>query len=72
MILVESSLPPEAAAKYYGDGAVGANSVLSTALASPSRSSAATMGIAFQSSLLTTPEDGVTIWIVRINWDHNL
>lgn len=64
VILVESALPPESAAKYYGDGGVGANSVLSSALASPKRNSAAVVGIAIQSGLLTTPDDGFPAWIV--------
>lgn len=64
VILAESSLGPVQAARYYADGGVGANSVLSAALTSPGRKSAADLGLAFYGALLSAPQDAAPTWIV--------
>lgn len=64
VILVESSLPPDVAAKYYADGTVGANSVLSKALTDPSRKSTAELGTVFYAAIFNAPLDLAPTWIV--------
>ncbi|XP_047041938.1 maltase A1-like [Helicoverpa zea] len=61
LILVESSLKPEQAARYYGDGGVGANSIISKALTYPSRSTNE-MVVGFIASVVTTPMDVMPTW----------
>uniref|UniRef100_A0A2A4K7L6 alpha-glucosidase n=1 Tax=Heliothis virescens TaxID=7102 RepID=A0A2A4K7L6_HELVI len=61
VILVESSLKPEVAARYYGDGGVGANSIISRALTYPSRSTSE-MVLGFLASMVTTPLDVLPTW----------
>ncbi|XP_075992835.1 maltase 1-like [Anticarsia gemmatalis] len=62
VILVESSLNPLEAARYYGDGGIGANSVLSSALTTPNRSTPE-MVLGFHASLLTAPLDAAPTWM---------
>ncbi|XP_053607296.1 maltase A3-like isoform X2 [Plodia interpunctella] len=61
-ILVESALKPEIAARYYSAGGVGANSILSSALTSSSRPSAAELGLAIHEVLLNTPSYAAPTW----------
>ncbi|KAJ8726011.1 hypothetical protein PYW07_000709 [Mythimna separata] len=61
VILVDSSLRPEQAAMYYGDGGVGANSILSRALTLPSRCTSE-MVLGFHASILTSPVEAAT-WV---------
>ncbi|XP_072937337.1 maltase A3-like [Epargyreus clarus] len=63
VILVESSLEPAAAARYYGDGGVGANTVISYALTAPVRTSAPELALALHSALLYTPQDMAPAWL---------
>lgn len=61
---MDSSLRPEVAAMYYGDGGVGANSVLSKALTYPSRSTSE-MVLGFHASILSATTD-VSTWVVSL------
>ncbi|KAG6453001.1 maltase 1 [Manduca sexta] len=63
VILVESSLHPETAIMYYGENGAGANSIISTALAMPTRPSAASLGIAAHAAMLIAPPDALPTWI---------
>lgn len=60
---MESSLKPEQSAMYYGDGGVGANSIISKALTTPTRSTSE-MVLGIQASLLTSPLDVQPTWAV--------
>ncbi|CAH2988411.1 unnamed protein product [Chilo suppressalis] len=62
VILVESSLDVEAAAKYYANGRIGANSVLSTALTSPSKQTSPQLALSILASLLYAPQDLLPSW----------
>lgn len=66
VIIAESSLDVETAARYYGDGGVGASSIVSEALTSTSRKTAAELGLGFHAALLTAPEGAAPVWSVRI------
>lgn len=66
MILVDSSLEPEQAARYYADGGAGANNIINSVLTSSTRMSAAELGTAFYGTLLNTPEDGAPAWAVCV------
>ncbi|XP_063839064.1 maltase A3-like [Ostrinia nubilalis] len=63
VILVESSLDSHAASGYYADGGVGANSVLSAALAQPDGLTAPDAALAFYGALLHAPQDATPTWI---------
>ncbi|CAH2105122.1 unnamed protein product [Euphydryas editha] len=63
LILVESSLGAEASSKYYGEGGVGANSVISYDLASPAKRPAASLALAVHASLLYPPQDMTPTWL---------
>ncbi|XP_028158904.1 maltase A1-like [Ostrinia furnacalis] len=63
VILVESSLDSHAASGYYADGGVGANSVLSAALAQPDGLTAPDAALAFYGALLHAPQDTTPTWI---------
>ncbi|XP_059058984.1 maltase A3-like [Achroia grisella] len=62
-ILADSSLSPGLAAKYYSSGGVGANSILSRSLTSPSRSSTPEVALAIYADLLNAPDDMTPTWI---------
>ncbi|XP_031763767.2 neutral and basic amino acid transport protein rBAT-like [Galleria mellonella] len=66
VILADSSLSPELAAKYYSNSGVGANSVLSRSLTSPVRSNAPEIALAIYADLLYAPDDMAPTWITSI------
>ncbi|CAG9121804.1 unnamed protein product [Plutella xylostella] len=72
VILVESSQSPEISARYYADGGVGANSVLSTAMTAAARTSAADMALAMYAGILNAPVDGVPTWMTSYTNESRL
>ncbi|XP_046961160.1 maltase A3-like [Vanessa cardui] len=63
VILVESSLGAETSAKYYGEGGLGANSVISYDFASPAKRPAASLALALHATLLFPPQDMIPTWL---------
>lgn len=61
---MDSSLKPDIAAKYYEEGGVAANTVISRALTQASKPSATDLAVAIYTALLTTPEESAAAWTV--------
>ncbi|CAG9784742.1 unnamed protein product [Diatraea saccharalis] len=72
VILVESSLDAENASKYYGDGGVGANSVLSTALTFPTKQSSPGLALSIHATLLYTPRDSFPTWTTSMPYESRI
>lgn len=66
VILAETSLSPEQTARYYSEGGLGANSVISNAFTSPSRRSGPELALDFYGAILFAPQDMTPTWVVRI------
>ncbi|CAH2269369.1 jg14074 [Pararge aegeria aegeria] len=66
VILVETSLGAEIGAKYYGGGSSGANSVISYALAAPTRRSSPNLALDLHAAMLYPPQDTAPTWTTSI------
>lgn len=66
VILAETSLSLEQTARYFSDGGLGANSVISNAFTSPSRRSAPELALDFYGAMLSAPQDMAPTWVVCI------
>ncbi|KAL4705284.1 hypothetical protein ACJJTC_018970 [Scirpophaga incertulas] len=72
VILVETTFSPQESAVYYSDGGVGAHSVLSAALAAPTKRAAAQIAIAFHEALLNAPQDSAPTWITSAPYESRI
>ncbi|XP_021205606.2 maltase A3 [Bombyx mori] len=71
VILVETSLNPLEAARYYGNRGPGASSIVSGAMTDVSQLSTTKVGIDVQSALLTAVTDSVPTWMTSTsNGNH--
>ncbi|KAM3959102.1 maltase A3 [Aphomia sociella] len=72
VILADSSLTPQLAAKYYSSSGVGADSVLSNSLTSQSRSTASEMALAIYATLLNAPDNMAPTWITSVTNENRI
>ncbi|OWR49829.1 Maltase 1 [Danaus plexippus plexippus] len=63
VILVESSLEAEVATKYYAEGGVGANSVISYAFSTKAKRPAVGLALDLHAALLYSPQDTTPAWL---------
>lgn len=62
--MVETAHGPEIAARYYADGSVGANNVISNAMTTNAKKIAPELALSIHATMLYAPSDGTPTWMV--------